>query len=84
MTNINKKPVKKKEIKRKNFELELMDEILLKIIKDDYPFRVAINNVTKPYEIEAYIRSNITTTVGAELRHHYLCEYLIKKSLRRL
>ena len=80
MANITKKPIKKKEIKRKNFELELMNEILLKIIKDDYPFRVAINNVTKPYEIEPYIRNNITTTVGAELRHHYLCEYLIKKS----
>lgn len=79
MGNIIKKVVKKKEIKRKNFELELMNEILLKIIKDDYPFRTAINYVTKSYEIEPYKRNNIITTVGAELRHHYLCEYLMKK-----
>ena len=71
MANIIKKVVKKKEIKRKNFELELMNEILLKIIKDDYPFRTAINYVTKSYEIEPYKRNNIIRIKGGRRRSNY-------------
>lgn len=51
-------------------------ETLKRILIENLPFRIALDSVTKKFNLEKSERHTIASIVGAELRHHLVFTYL--------
>lgn len=60
-------------------EFELAKVIVLKLVKDEMPFALALRNVFHKNNVDNTKKSNITALVGCELRHHLIFDNLIER-----
>ncbi len=60
-------------------EFELGKQILTKMVFDEVPFALVLRQTFKKSDIDPAVKSNFTTLLGCELRHHLIFDNLINR-----
>lgn len=60
-------------------QFEIAKNIVIKIVKEEIPFALALRNTFHKHNVDQIAKNNITALVGCELRHHYISDNLLSR-----